>query len=445
MSISKWKKIAKRISENRITKAQFIDHDLYYDFLGDVAEKIQKYSYYTYDGRFEDTLIDTIFDEFSKPLEHIDLEKIAKMVSDKLKGNIVPNIILIPMNHLNVIYLENDLKLDDNMTIFSMKEKLADIKKDKSKLARYVEKKIFCKFGANHILVTKDPYFFNYPVLAISLEHIDYRVEHEAPVIVESAYSLLRILDLNIPREPLDKGWGVKYRDKKPEAFTYTVYYKEARSNYEDLNDGELGYSFRYKFSPILDINTQQFIEYKDNYTNLLNRVIEYSFIPEIDYKHNDFTIRKKWLNGIMLFNTAYEFISIGKFDAALLIMITILESFFFKLGDNNNSATLSSRLYDFLNPNDFDIDVKSLIRDVYKYRNNFVHQGIGLERFKSYRSLHDREGFILGQKPFVHDAIRAMPEMEYKNYRTLMDLVIHVLTNDVDRLIDYYKIKIEA
>lgn len=444
MSIKNWKKLAKKINDGLINKNNFPDYVHYDEIMQDIAERIKEYGYYTFDGRFEDCTIDIICDKFLSSIDEINLEEIAFSVTESLKKLIVPNIIIIPLNHLNNAFLSDELIIDDDISLFSMNEKSINVKKDKSLLARYVEKKIFCYFNANHILVTKDPYFFNYPILAIKVDHIDYRVEHEAPKIVESAYSLLRMLDFNLKREPNDRGWGVRLRDKQPEAYTYTVYYKQAGSDYTNLNVGELGYSFRFKFSPILDINTNELVNYKDKYSKLLKQVIEYSFIAEREINNNEYLIRKKWINGITLFNTAYEFISIGKFDAALLLMFSILESLFFKLGEYNTKDELITRLSSYIEPFQFDIDIKSLIKDATKYRNNFVHQGIGLERFRTYRSLNDREGFLQGQKPFVHNALSPMPKKEFRDYLNLMKLVIFILTNDTTSLFNFYCEKVD-
>ncbi|MDD2493426.1 MAG: hypothetical protein PHY83_05755 [Bacilli bacterium] len=80
------------------------------------------------------------------------------------------------------------------------------------------------------------------------------------------------------------------------------------------------------------------------------------------------------------------------------------------------------------------------MIKDVTKYRNNFIHQGIGLEIFRTYRSLNDREGFLQGKKPFVHNALSPMPEKEFNNYLVLMKLVIFILTNDTTSLFRFYR-----
>lgn len=445
MAISHWKKLIKRIKEGSINERNFIHYGHYYDILQDVIKHIQKYGYYVVDGRLEDSLINYVCNKVEDFSDVIDLDRIAFDISSDLKKLIVPNIILIPMNHMNKMFLDNVIELDENISLFSMKEKIGVIRRDKSLLSRYVEKKIYCKFGADHIVITKDPFFFNYPILGISIKHIDYRVEHEAPKIVEAVYSLIRMLDFKEDRDPKDKGWGVRFRDRLPEAFTYTVYYKESGSDYNDLNDGELGYSFRFKFNPILDINTLAFIQKKDQFTSLLKLVIEYSLMTEMDIDPIMYRIRKKWISGINLFNTAYEFVSIGKYDAALLLMYSILESLFFKLGDYNRKDVLIERVEKFLE-NQTDIKgVRVLITATSNYRNMFVHQGVGLERFKTYRSLNDREGYIQGQKPFIHDAWYPMPEKEFKDYYSLMTLVIYVLINDPKKLFDFYIKNVET
>jgi hypothetical protein len=439
MPNSHWKKLAKNIYDGSINKRNFHDYADFYEIMQDIAERMKKYGYYTFDCRFEDCVIKIVCDKFKSSINDINLEEIALSVTENLKKLIVPNIILIPLNHLNSIILDAEIAIDKDISLFPMNEKSSKTKKDKSLLSRYVEKKIFCKLNANRILMTKDPYFFNYPILAIKIEHVDFRVEHEAPKIVESSYSLLRMLDFDLEREPNDKGWGVGFRDEKPEAYTYTVYYKESGSDFKNLKTGKLGYSFRFKFSPILDINTIEFIHYKEKYTDLLKKVIEYSFISENELTNKEFLVRKKWVNSIILFNTVYEFASIGKFDAALLLMFSILESLFFNLGDYNTKEKLIARLSSYLEPFEFNVDIKTLIKETTEYRNNFVHQGIGLERFKTYRSLNDREGFLQGQKPFVHGSWYPMPDKEFNDYLSLMKLVIFILTNDTDSLFKYY------
>lgn len=143
--------------------------------------------------------------------------------------------------------------------------------------------------------------------------------------------------------------------------------------------------------------------------------------------------------SAINIFNTAFEFTSIGKFDSALLLLFSILESLFFKFGEYNKKDILIERLLLFFQNNEWKTDIKTLITDVTKYRNEFIHQGIGLERFKTYRSLNDREGHLQGQKPFVHDAWYPMPEKEFKDYNNLMRLVIHILLSEPNVLFSFY------
>jgi len=445
MAIKHWKKLSHQILIGKINRRNFVDFPHYDEIIHDVATRIRKYGYYTFDGRFEDCIIDFLCNMYSKEVENYDLEEISKIISALMKKDIVPNIIIIPLNHLNRIYLPEELVLDKNISIFAMNEKQSKIKNDKSLIARYVEKKIFCHFNVDHILITKDPYFFNYPIIAIKIEHIDYIVEHEAPKIVEAVYSLIRMLDFKQAREPGDHGWGVRHRDRIPEAFTYTVYYKEAGSDYENLNEGELGYSFRFKFSPILDINTKYLVDHIQQYSSLLKKVIDNSFIVENDFQKNEYTIRKKWINAIAIFNTAYEFLSIGKIDSAVLLLFTILESLFFKLGEYNKKDMLIERLEAFFAGSDWSPQIKPLMKKATKYRNEFIHQGIGLERFKTYRSLNDREGHLQGQKPFIHDALYPMPESEFRDINVLIGLVITIIVDNPEHLFNFYIDNIET
>jgi len=439
MSIKHWKKLASQILTGKITRHNFVDFPYFDEIMHDVAVRIRKYGYYTLDGRFQDCVIDFLCQKFKTEEIDYDIELIAKTVSSLMKKEIVPNIIIVPLNHLNKLYLPQELILDEDISIFAMNEKQNKVRKDQSLLARYVEKKIYCHFNADHILITKDPYFFNFPIIAIKIEHIDYIVEHEAPKIVEAVYGLLRMIDFEQGREPDDHGWGVRHRDRIPEAFTYTVYYKQAGSDYRNLHEGELGYSFRFKFSPILDINTKYLVEHTDLFTSLLKKVIENSFIAEVDYEKNEYTIRKKWINAITIFDTAYEFFSIGKIDSAVLLLFTILESLFFKLGEFNKKDTLIDRLILFFGDEERSARIKSIIQNTTKYRNEFVHQGIGLERFKTYRSINDREGYLQGQKPFIHDAWYPMPEKEFSDINSLIELVIDIILGNPEHLLNFY------
>ena len=128
-----------------------------------------------------------------------------------------------------------------------------------------------------------------------------------------------------------------------------------------------------------------------------------------------------------------------AQFDSALMLLFSILESLFFKLGEYNKKDTLIERLLLFFNGKKLDVDIKELMKDVIKYRNEFVHQAIGLERFKTYRSLNDREGHIQGQKPFIHDAWYPMPEKEFRDFNLFMRLVINILIDDPEILYNFY------
>lgn len=445
MDYNVWLKLIEKIRNKEINSQNFIDDENANIVLSNIALDIKKYGYYTYDGRFQDATISCLIDNFSNGDTVIEYKQIVKEISEELKKFVVTNIILIPMNHLNDILLPLILELESpDIVLFSMKEKISSIKRDNSQLANHFERHINSKLNSQHILNTKDINFFNYPILAIKINHIDYRVEHEAAKISEASYSFLRMLDFDKNREPNDNGWGVFIRDKKREAYTYVVYYKDFNSSTNKFNEGSYGYSFQFKFSPILDINTDAFLSYKEKYTTLLRQFINVSFMNEIDFNEDEFKRYERWQNAVLLFNTAYEFASIEKYDSALLILITILESLFIKRNEGGGKSTkLQNRVSFYLkNFEDFkNIDIMKVINDTYDYRNAFVHEGIRLDRYQTYRGLNDRQG-ISGQKPFTHGMWHPMPEQELYNFIHLIKIVIKVLSMDVTQLPNINELK---
>jgi len=47
-------------------------------------------------------------------------------------------------------------------------------------------------------------------------------------------------------------------------------------------------------------------------------------------------------------------------------------------------------------------------------------------------------------QKPFVHNALSPMPEKEFRDYLSLIKLVIFILTNDTSSLFRFYCEKVD-
>lgn len=439
MDYHTWLRLIEKIRNKEIDSHNTIDDEDADIVLSNIALDIKKYGYYTYDGRYQDATIRILIDKFSNGDTNIKYNQIVKEISEELKKLVVTNMILIPMNHLNESFLPPILELEpSNIVLFSMKEKISSIERDNSQLANHFERHIKSKLNSQHILNTKDRNFFNYPILAIKIDHIDFRVEQEAAKISEASYSFLRMLDFGKNREPNDKGWGVFIRDKKRGAYTYVVYYEDYKSLTNKFNEGHYGYSFQFKFSPVLDINTDAILSYKEKYTTLLRQFINVSFMNEIDYNEEQIKRYDRWKNAVLLFNTAYEFASIEKYDSALLILITILESLFIKRneGGGGKSKKLQNRVSLYLK--DFEgfinIDIAKVINDTYDYRNDFVHEGKRLDRYQTYRPFNDGQA-ISGQKPFIYGLRRSMPEQEYHNFINLIKIVIKVLTTDITQL----------
>ena len=443
-----WVELRHKIATEKINFRNIIYFSGYDYIMFDIAEKIQKYGYYTYDGRFEDAVIDFLLVTLKNPEIPLDIEQYASQISMKMKRYITHNMILVPLNHLNTKFLPDVLNLDVDrkIAIFNVSEARID-KHETTPLEVFFAKNTRCNLNKQHIFLVKDRSFFNYPILAIAIEHIDYRVQHEAPRIIEAAYSFLRMLDFSCGDEPNNNGCGVRRRDGRREASTYVVYNKDPDSNQNNLSEGNLGYSYRFKFAPNLDVNTVAFINDPKPFTRLLAQAIDVAFMNPIDTDENELKKYNKWLNAVILFNTAYEFASVAKYDSALLLLVVILESLFLKSKDetenskneNNKKSRLSNRVSAFLSDDTrfTSVDIKSIISQVYDYRNTFIHEGFGLERQQTFWGLNDDEGSMRGQKPFKHGMFLKMSENEYHNFLMAIKIVIAILTKNFSCLPD--------
>lgn len=81
------------------------------------------------------------------------------------------------------------------------------------------------------------------------------------------------------------------------------------------------------------------------------------------------------------MFNDAYEFASIEKYDASLIFLLVILESLFVK-NTGNKKENVVLALEDFYKrESKRDVaKIRPLITKVYHTRNAFVHEGNGLD-----------------------------------------------------------------
>lgn len=382
------------------------DSEKFNKFFNFFCADIEKYSEYTFDGRFEKI----VFDELNKGVKYrSSYETFLSAVHSELKKLVVPCIIIIPLNFLDNRQLTKNISISENIKLFKADRRRYGAgslrKRSNTPLERYFKENIFVCLLRDHIVKAKDRNFFNYPLLTILIKNIDDKVIVESGRIAEAVYSFIRLLDFG--NDEMYKERGMLYSDSLAPARVYGVYYNEEGITSLPKGDGEngYGYSMRFKFSPVLDIQTKYFLNNIALFENLITKFIKYCFIDKDIYSEEDLIKFAKWQNSIQLFNSAYEFASIEKYDSSLIILLTILESLFIK-NTGNKKEHLVLALQEFLKNNDkFDDDfIRQNISAVYKIRNKFVHEGKGIENeFASSKSLYSYQGAVMGMKPFAY------------------------------------------
>ena len=150
-------------------------------------------------------------------------------------------------------------------------------------MSKHVERTIYAKLCPDHILAVKDKHFFNYPIMTIEVHDIDNRVEREAPKIIESAYSIFRMICMGVKNDSRNNHRVFS----KPLASTYTVYYNEVGTSPNPPYDNGYGYSFRFKFTPILDLNISDLVSRKEIISGNLDKIISSIFAAKNDESKN--------------------------------------------------------------------------------------------------------------------------------------------------------------
>jgi len=453
----------KFIEDVRVGNVKYFYYDgkRYLEQKKEILKDINEMPFYTLDGRFED-----IFLNILKSLEVGDdsYDLFLQILEEEFKKMFVPNILLLPMSFIQDRKIKSNIIISEHLKLFKTfkndkkenednrylvfkrnknefkgnnKRKLISFarhdsinaiteEKKEESLEKYVENTIYANFSKSHILITKDSSFFNYPILAISIFGIDSKIESESGKIVDYVYSIIRLLDFDEKRE--DEGWGVILRELPP-ARTYTVYYNAPNTNPKPPYDNGYGYSFRYNFSPTLDVNTEIFLTKVDDFFKLLNLSVSACFLDKRKYLKEDINFINKWKNALSMFNTAYEFASIKKYDSTILLLLTILESLFLK-NTGNKKKELVQEIAKFNSNNCLNITLEKLnelIYTNYKTRNKFVHEGVGIENKISSNRLNNYQGEILGMKPFTYNGSMSDDE-DVNMVRELMSLVKDII-----------------
>lgn len=438
-----------------ITKGNFYKVEFYNETLWELIQELKKYPFYTFTGRYEDFFYNSL-SSLDKNENDINksFENIIDLILQEFKKRIVPNMIILPLNFLKSEIIKQDITFSQHMKIFLpikedyekldnhllyKKQQLRKARKIKAdSLSKHVEDTICSNLDKEHILITKDKNFFNYPILTIDITNIDYKVEQESGRIVEAVYTILRMFDLKISKARYD--WGVLSNNNQDPANTYVVYYNEPSVIKKPPYDNGYGYSFRYNFAPMLDIDSNILLECGDRFYKLLNIFVSACFLNEHNFKNSEIEFIKVWKNSMLMFNTAYEFASIEKYDSVVLILLSILESLFLNNSGRNKKEKLAEEIKIFFTEN-YDPKLAelnySLVKAVYKVRNDFMHEGNGYEnKYSSSRRLHDYQGVYKGMRPFSYSgSFTSYKDLE--DIKNLFNCLIDVLLSDsyIERL----------
>lgn len=397
-------KILTRFQNNEITASSFHRDKEFGNFIQVLYDDIGKFQNYTFDGRVQDIIFNGLRKYTSTDTKY---GQFLKYVEEELDKLVVPCIIIIPLNFLDNNALKTDLILADNIKLFKT-EKINTVQvlnrsKDHSTLSRHVEKTIYAKLLKDHILLAKDSNFFNYPILTINLNCVDYQADNESSIITEATYGFIRMLDYLSPRE--GAGWGILNRKKAP-ASLYGVYYNEVGTSPKPPYNNGYGYSGRFKFSPYLDINSAEFIKHIDLFRDLLVKFCRNCFLDKRKIDNCTLIKIEKWKKAVLLYNSAYELASIERYDECLLQLMIILELLFLRNSEHNKRAALCEKIIPFMECH-YEIypdKLKELIEKAYKKRNKFVHEGQGLcYDFSTFKPMADYQGLIRGMKPFIY------------------------------------------
>lgn len=423
-------KMVECISSKMLLEDEILSSELYYKFKHELREDWVCFPEYTFDGRADAIIF--------KALRHIcrshgSYMEFLKVAENELKKLSVPCIILIPLNYLRDDTLSSDIILTDDIVLFKksfiLSEETCEKKYLRSSLERYFEKKLHISFPGKHIVSSKDNNFFNFPVLSILIKNISTRVEEESGRIANAVYSFFRMLDFD--NEQDCNGWGYFHFSSLAPAHSYGVYYDEDNKlcNKPFFNKLGYGHSFFFQCVPILDVNSQQLIKNEmQAFTELLTKYLKCIFCTKTNLTIEEKQRMKRWQNAVQLFNSAYELASIEKYDTAMLILLTLLESLLINQSKKKRD-TIKSELSQVLNYKSESqiLDAQHLIEKTYTWRNKFVHQGEGFESSIHIKSLSDYQGGYIGMKPFTRTGLWFYDDGG-KCVRALFRLVIEVI-----------------
>ncbi|MGN1201250.1 MAG: hypothetical protein ACI4R8_03230 [Candidatus Caccovivens sp.] len=405
----------------------------YEDLLHTIHQDVQKFDIFTLSGKFQDILI-KVTNNFVFDIKENYYKRFLDLIYLEFEQLVVPNIVLIPLNNLKLNLNNKDyFEIAENIRIYTPTNieysKLKPFKEGvikKDKLSEYFEQNVYARLLKEHIILAKDHYFFNNPIMTVLIRNVDFKVEHEASRITEAVYSFIRMIDFDSDME--DFGWGVLNGLKQP-ASTYGVYYNSPNKSSKPPYDNGYGHSFIFKFEPILDINSSEFFERIERFKFLINKFVSYCFINRTQFSDSELKQLDKWMNAVLLYNSAYELASKEKYDVTIITLLTILESLFLK-NTGNKKMLLAEELSNFLQEKKFKYNkqkIIDLIVETYNHRSKFVHEG-KLYDISSYKSINDRQGTIPGMKPFAYGMFASVSHDDAKSIYLLFKITGYVI-----------------
>lgn len=390
-----------------------------------ITEDVKQFDAYTLDGQFDDILV-KVASNFSFDNKTNYYNEFLNLLYDEFQKLVVPTMILVPLNNFHPNFgKDNYIEIADNIRIYQVSP--SNVKA----LEKYHSQSIYAKLLKEHILTVKDPNFFNNPIMTILVKNVPFKVNVESARISEAVYSLMRMVDFTAGRE--GGGRGLLNKFPRP-AGTYCVYYNTPQTSPNPPYDNGYGYSFRFKFDPILDINSSGFMNRIERFEMLIHRYVSCSFINKNCTSSAELSKIHKWLNAVLLYNSAYELASKEKFDESLIVLLTILESLFLK-NTGNKKKLLADYICQFLNDKGFDFEIETLVNvilDTYNHRSKFIHEG--KTYFNAYaKGINDKQGVIPGMKPFSYGMFPSIGYHDAMNIQYLFCTTGHVLMSYFD------------
>ena len=390
----------------------------YEDIITAIYNGVEKFDIYSFDGQLQDILI-KVTKRFVPESGTNMYDQFLMEIYNELKQLVLPVVIIIPLNNFKInLTTQQCYKLTENIRIFQPEDSEAD-----DAFSRYYKKVTHSDVNKHHILAAKDKNFFHYPIMTVCVNNIPFKVNEQSARITEAVYSFMRMMDFSFDVENDLFATHKPYFEYLP-ANTYCVYYTITKPYLY-----ECGYSFRFKFDYFLDINSKQIKTHSKSFKSLLNRYINYCFMDRRHKTDAELQRIDTWLNAVLLYNSAYELASVERYDLANITLLTILESLFLKKSDKEKRVTLVNFVTDFIisKNNSFKAcDIESLITDTYKHRNHFVHEGKNYYNARSYKALSERQGVMLGMKPFSHGTSCSFET--YKNLQSLIKMVGYII-----------------